>query len=104
MAIAFNNQLSAWVIFIFGSLVKAFSTFHGLEHAMAGAIYALILSLITLAVPGVYGCILACFLAKSSRTGQTPHQYKKRHDYFPRSLTAPIPPKYKPNTAPASKD
>jgi hypothetical protein len=97
MAIAFNNRLSAWVIFILG-------TFHGLEHAMAGAIYALILALITLAVPGVYSCILAYRLARSSRTGQTPHEHKKRHDYFPRSLTAPIPPKYKPNTAPANKD
>jgi ABC-type spermidine/putrescine transport system permease subunit II len=74
IAIAFNNRLSAWVIFILGSLVTAFGTFHGLEHAMAGAIDALILALITLTIPGIYGCVLAYRLARSSRTGKTPQK------------------------------
>ncbi|MEN9520153.1 MAG: hypothetical protein RLZZ381_2741 [Cyanobacteriota bacterium] len=74
MAISFNNRLSAWAIFILGSSVTAFGTFHGLEHAMSGAIYALILALITLTIPGVYGCILAYRLARSSRTGKTPQK------------------------------
>lgn len=74
MAIAFNNRLSAWVIFILGSLVTAFGTFHSLEHAMTGEIYSVMLSLITLTMPGIYGCVLAYRLAKSSRTGKTPQK------------------------------
>jgi len=74
IAIAFNNRLSAWVIFILGSLVTAFGTFHALEHAMAGAVDALILALITLTIPGVYGCVLAYRLARSSRIGKTPQK------------------------------
>ncbi|MGL6338984.1 MAG: hypothetical protein ACRC80_07575, partial [Waterburya sp.] len=68
IAIAFNNRLSAWIIFVLGSLVTAFGTFHSLEHAMSGQIYAVVLTLLTLTLPGIYGCVLAYRLARSSRT------------------------------------
>jgi hypothetical protein len=68
MAIAFDNRLSAWAIFILGSLVTAFGTFHSLEHALAREIHAAVLTLLTLSIPGVYGCVLAYRLARSSRT------------------------------------
>jgi hypothetical protein len=74
MAIAFNNRLSAWVIFILGSLVTAFGTFHSLEHVMSGQIYAVVLTLLTLTLPGIYGCVLAYRLARSSRTNKTPQK------------------------------
>lgn len=71
MAIAFQNRLLAWVIFVLGSLVTAFGTVHGLEHAMSGEIYAVVLTLLTLTLPGIYGCVLAYRLARSSRTSKT---------------------------------
>ena len=68
MAIAFDSRLSAWVIFVLGSLVTAFGTFHSLEHALAGEIYLLLLTLLTLTLPGIYGVVFAYRLARSSRT------------------------------------
>jgi hypothetical protein len=41
---------------------------------MTGEIYAVMLTLITLTVPGIYGCVLAYRLARSSRTGKTPQK------------------------------
>jgi hypothetical protein len=70
MAIAFNNRLSAWIIFVLGSLVTAFGTFHSLEHAMEGEIYPVMLTLSTLTLPGIYGCVLAYRLARSSKTAK----------------------------------
>ena len=74
IAIAFNNRLSAWIIFVLGSLVTAFGTFHSLEHVMSGEIYAVVLTLLTLTLPGIYGCVLAYRLARSSRTNKTPQK------------------------------
>jgi hypothetical protein len=74
IAIAFNNRLSAWTIFILGSLVTAFGIFHSLEHVLAGEIYAVVLTLLTLMLPGVYGCVLAYRLARSSRTSKISHE------------------------------
>jgi hypothetical protein len=74
IAIAFENRLSAWIIFILGSLVTAFGTFHSLEHVLAGEIHAAVLTLLTLTLPGIYGCVLAYRLARSSRTTKTPHK------------------------------
>jgi hypothetical protein len=70
IAIAFNNRLSAWIIFVLGSLVTAFGTFHSLEHAMEGEIYPVMLTLSTLTLPGIYGCVLAYRLARSSKTAK----------------------------------
>jgi hypothetical protein len=70
VAIAFKNQLSAWAIFILGSLVTAFGTFHSLEHAMEGEIYTVVLTLLTLTLPGIYGCVLAYRLTRSSKTAK----------------------------------
>jgi apolipoprotein N-acyltransferase len=63
--------LSAWVIFVFGSLVTAFGIFHSMEHALSGEIYAVVLALLTLILPGIYGCVLAYRLARSSRSRKT---------------------------------
>jgi hypothetical protein len=71
IAIAFNNRLSAWVIFVFGSFVTAFGIFHSMEHALSGEIYAVVLALLTLILPGIYGCVLAYRLARSSRSRKT---------------------------------
>ena len=73
MAIAFSNRLSAWLIFVLGSLVTAFGTFHSLEHAFEGEIHAVILTLFTLTLPGIYGVVLAYRLARSARS-KTPQK------------------------------
>ena len=73
-AISLNNRLSAWTIFALGSLVTAFGTFHSLEHAFSGEIYAVILTLLTLTLPGIYGVVLAYRLARSSKTGNPSHK------------------------------
>lgn len=68
IVILFKNRFSAWVVFGLGSLLTAFGTIHSLEHALSGEIYLLLLTLLTLTLPGIYGVVFAYRLARSSRT------------------------------------
>jgi hypothetical protein len=71
IVISFNSRLSVWLVFILGCFVTGFGTFHSLEHALTGELYTVVLSLLTLTLPGIYGCVLAYRLARSSRTNKT---------------------------------
>lgn len=68
IAIVFNNRLSAWIIFALGILLTISGTIHGLGHALSGEVYMLVLALLTVTIPGIYGVVLAYDLAKSSPT------------------------------------
>lgn len=64
LAIAFDNGLSGWFIFSFGSVCTAFGTFHHFEHGLAGDIYAILLTFLILTISGIYGVYFAFSLTR----------------------------------------